>query len=349
MLDLSGCALHTYDYNWVQMRFPNEPEVINEIKYMRPELQKQVREALQVTPIRLATMNIQFESSAVYVTVKLLQDPGVLAYFGKISNFKLENPSHRRPAENEHLCARQCFKLADCAAFSQCSSMECDLFTDPDFASAYDEDKKSFDYAFDLKMRRKEQDDCNLFIREVSLRSDLGSHLDNRQLIARWNQQVEKSLLRLTFINGKMGNKEIEMIADALSVDVAPGRLLDTVDDLEPTWADELDDERNVERYNDLFRIIFSSNMFDVNQLKAEALSVRQLSWVSLYECQLACANEKTCASYSYCAPYRKCVLTELVPQSLIRNSIVFDSKCVVSQSTLACKSCFNDSPSKSL
>jgi hypothetical protein len=333
LLDLSSCAVHTYDYTWIQMRFPVEPDVLQEIKYSHRQIQHETRLALALTAIRLPVLDVQFEASALYMTIKLLQDPAVVQYFDKTVRTTLATSTRRVPADNDHLCARQCFKMADCAAFAHCSSLECDLFLDPEFATAYDQRSNKLDYDASTRIGRQDDEQCNLFVRRVPLRSDSGSHLDNRRLIARWQRQVDDSQMILSLAPNLDEDRKVELIADLMAIDVRPGRLLDAQDDFEQSWADELDDERNVERYDQLFSVVRSSHMFDLASMKQAALKVRELSWLSLYECQVACANEPHCASYSYCGQYRKCVLTELFSLSYIDNHVKHDGKCMISTS----------------
>lgn len=116
-----------------------------------------------------------------------------------------------------------------------------------------------------------------------------------------------------------------------MGVDIRPGRLLDWEDD-DDRWNAELEDERNVERYDQLFSIARSNHQFDVESLKAANLPYRELLWLNLYECQLACVNEPQCASYSYCEAYRKCVLSELMADKVELHS-TYDAKCMLSNS----------------
>lgn len=236
---------------------PADPNEIDQIRYAQRQLQHEIRNALAVSAIRLPTVDVRFEATAVYVTFKLLEDPGVLQYFEKKWHQSLTSATKRMPADSEHLCARQCFRLAKCAAFSHCSSLECDLLLDPEFVVAYDETQDRLDYDHDQKVKMKSSNQCNVFRRKVALKSGHDSHLDNRRLITRWQAMVDASEFSLEVLADVTRQIKVKLTVDMLGVDVKPGRLLDSddEDDAGNRWNAELEDERNVERYDQLFTI----------------------------------------------------------------------------------------------
>lgn len=273
------------------------------------------------------------DENSIYVTAKLLESAQTLGYFRTQSGLSIKKEQVVEEfADSEELCARHCFTSKNCGAFSYCAGSKCTLWFDDDFHEEFDP-SLPLGQEYDWEKIKKEKDnECTFGSRVV--RYNERNHQSNKEFLAQLDAKIKSAELeKLVVVDENFDDKDFTAIE--LLINVQPGRHTANPnrDDL------NLADERNYQRYNDLFMITDSKSAFDpkkVQSKKGEGEKERLIAsslGLALWECQLLCINNEDCKSMSYCGESNECILTTIETIQEIDDNTQENHKCAVSAS----------------
>jgi len=331
LYDVSKCATHEYDYNWFLVQFDDTPDAVKKYRRFESQIKDSFIQLLQLSPFRFGEVIVDSDENSLYITAKLMELAQVEGYFRSEEGKTIQNPTGEETyADTEELCARRCFSNKNCGAYAYCGKLDCKLWTDEKFDEEFDpKNKKEYDWN---KLNRTSEEDCVLGTRFVKYNKN--AHISNREFLENLDELIsKKSLETLGVVNEK---SEIEpFTATKLQVNVQPGRHTKSSSNFND---EKLDDERNHIKYNDLFTIVKSGEVFnhrivkeDQEKKKENVRLVGANNQMYLWECQLMCINNNDCQSLSYCSDSNECVLTSLNTTQDIENYTTKNHKCSTS------------------
>ena len=272
---------------------------------------------------------VDSDDTSIFVTVKLLETAQALGFFRRKIGLEIKKNDQAVDefADSEELCARRCLQSKNCGAFSYCAELTCRLWVEPNFDADFDPSKpKPYDWE---KISKEPNDGCSFGTRIV--RYNERNHQSNREYLQKLESRIKNGNMGLTLYD----TRDETFQASKLEINVQPGRRT-AGSKLED---ENLADERNHNKYNDLFLIIDSGISFNPDKVKAkkdegenERLLVSQLG-LSVWECQLMCINNEKCKSMSFCSDTDHCMLTTIENIPEIASNTDKNSKCALSTS----------------
>lgn len=265
----------------------------------------------------------------------------VQGYFYSQSKTTIKEPSKEVFADNEELCARSCFSLKNCAAYSYCSKLDCKLWTDEKFDKGFNASKpigEEYDWN---RIKTDSSEDCTFNKRIVKYNPK--NHLSNRQFLEQLDSKITNEKLNLTVVDEKYTDNLFK--ATSLKINVQPGRHTKSSSKLED---EKFDDERNHIKYNDLFTITNPNRVFKQDSVKektnkeGKSQLIASSGGLLLWECQLLCINNEECKSMSYCKGTNECILTGLSDFKEFDDYTAINPGCVTSASKFIFAFSFN-------
>lgn len=328
--DLTKCAEHAYDFNWFLVKFDKTPEAVQKYKKFESQIKNRFTQLLDISPLRLGEIIVDSDENSLYLTAKLLELAQVQFYFHSKAGQAIESSKNDRFADSEELCARRCFANRNCAAYAHCAALDCRMWIDENFDKEFDPEKpvgQEYDWS---KVKTKEEKDCTLGTRFVKF--DRRAHLSNSEFLEALERNITGSTLKDLNVIDKTESETFK--ASELQIDVEPGRHTKSSSKMND---ERINDERNHEKYNNLFNITAPSSSFNLEKVKGDNNKDGRLIGLSsgspLWECQLTCMNDEKCRSLSFCAETNECILTTLNSTKDIETYTSGNPKCSTSVS----------------